>query len=1118
MSTPSSSTGAAQANNAPATSVSVSLASLSPANLSQLQLKFPQLLTEAERQLPEDRRSELFRLKMMSFMRNSQKAQQQRNQQQQQQPQQGGQGQQMQGGPGPQAHNGGSALNGIQGGQGQVRQATASPMMGMPPQQQQQQQQQQGQVGMGQNGQQGQQQQQMNPQNQDQMRLQQQQQQQQHLASMLEKTQRLQQQAVQHQQQQQQQQGQTPLQQQQQQIQLQLQQQQQQQQPQSMIPPLQHPTPGSIAAASPQTHVLSSPQTVRQSPSNSNHRAPTMSTNGIKTLVDNFPKLWELKRLGKLGPDQEKLFDQFINSPEGRNQLQAFQAHQARTLVENGLSNPVALPHGAQQQQQAPNMNGMQLPLAAQQQLNALQQQQQQGFLQGQHSALQQQLQQQFPQVPIVANSPHLGIPQAQQMQNPQLNQQQLHQLQLQRLAAAQAQAQAQALQAAQAQAQAQGRLPQHAQVSNVPNVNLTQAQLLARAQSQSQMLQQAGSPMAGQHLQDLQQQVQVQAQAQAQQAQQQQQQQQQNFGSPRAPQAPQVTLQQMQMNLQNATSRMGPEKAANLRNVLLRLANMSEEQRETAFRSTPQYRPLWNQANGITHVAAQQMAAQAQAQAQAAQAQLQSQVQAQGRTNIGPGAPPGVSSPHLGMQQPGTPNMQQQGRAGSSTGVGTSSFPATNNVPNLHIPPNKQRNLSQSSQGAEASPQMRPPMPQQLQAQSQVPQLQGQNLQQAQAIQRMINSGIPVNQAVQNVAAARQQQLAAAAGAAVANAAGINGVPFPPQGGQPPPGQHPVVPNQIHAANITPSMLIAQFSQHDMARPPVRMDQVRQPSDVVVPQLDKSASLLARARWDPTPESDAALREKLNSFQPPSKHAGRGTMGIMNRVMGEVVLERMPEGLRVIMDEAEGDLLGDDKEEGSGMPGQKKRKVQELAEGIDKALVVDRDVETLMLQLADEHCDLVSQISCSLAAHRKSNTIDRKDVQLAYETIFGRTIPGFSSDLIRLDQARSSRVKPMNSQRAAKLRLVSEAKIAWRKEKEMKRKREEEGPEEVDVGVSGEGQVDGVVVVNGDIEEKNGANGEIMKTSPSATTTATLPLADGALSRMATNGLTPASSTAVLA
>lgn len=37
------------------------------------------------------------------------------------------------------------------------------------------------------------------------------------------------------------------------------------------------------------------------------------------------------------------------------------------------------------------------------------------------------------------------------------------------------------------------------------------------------------------------------------------------------------------------------------------------------------------------------------------------------------------------------------------------------------------------------------------------------------------------------------------------------------------------------------------------------------------------------------------------------------------------------------------------------------------------------------MLQLADEHLELVSNVSCSFAKHRKSETIDRKDVQLAY-------------------------------------------------------------------------------------------------------------------------------------
>ena len=91
-----------------------------------------------------------------------------------------------------------------------------------------------------------------------------------------------------------------------------------------------------------------------------------------------------------------------------------------------------------------------------------------------------------------------------------------------------------------------------------------------------------------------------------------------------------------------------------------------------------------------------------------------------------------------------------------------------------------------------------------------------------------------------------------------------------------------------------------------------------------------------------------------------------------------------------------------------------------------------------MILQLGDEHAELVGNLTCLLAKHRKSDTIDRKDVQLAYELTEPRAIPGFSSDLIRMDQARSTKRAgaPIAPNRANKLKLVAEAKNAWRKEK----------------------------------------------------------------------------------
>lgn len=67
-----------------APNMAASLAQLSPAKLSQLQQQIPDLLTDAEKLLPEDKRNEVFREKMLNKM-VAQARQQQVQQQQQQQ-------------------------------------------------------------------------------------------------------------------------------------------------------------------------------------------------------------------------------------------------------------------------------------------------------------------------------------------------------------------------------------------------------------------------------------------------------------------------------------------------------------------------------------------------------------------------------------------------------------------------------------------------------------------------------------------------------------------------------------------------------------------------------------------------------------------------------------------------------------------------------------------------------------------------------------------------------------------------------------------------------------------------------------------------------------------------
>jgi len=64
---------------------------------------------------------------------------------------------------------------------------------------------------------------------------------------------------------------------------------------------------------------------------------------------------------------------------------------------------------------------------------------------------------------------------------------------------------------------------------------------------------------------------------------------------------------------------------------------------------------------------------------------------------------------------------------------------------------------------------------------------------------------------------------------------------------------------------------------------------------------------------------------------------------------LNDVIMEIMPESLRAIADEVD-EGASKKTENASGLPGQKKRKVQELAVGIDRGLVIDEDIEKVGL------------------------------------------------------------------------------------------------------------------------------------------------------------------------
>ena len=75
------------------------------------------------------------------------------------------------------------------------------------------------------------------------------------------------------------------------------------------------------------------------------------------------------------------------------------------------------------------------------------------------------------------------------------------------------------------------------------------------------------------------------------------------------------------------------------------------------------------------------------------------------------------------------------------------------------------------------------------------------------------------------------------------------------------------------------------------------------------------------------------------------------------------------------------------------------KNRLQELVQEVDPNEQLEEEVEEMLLSIADDFIESLVSTSAMFAKHRKSATLDVKDVQLALEKNWKIWIPGFGSD-----------------------------------------------------------------------------------------------------------------------
>ncbi|KAJ6853054.1 transcription initiation factor TFIID subunit 12-like [Iris pallida] len=207
----------------------------------------------------------------------------------------------------------------------------------------------------------------------------------------------------------------------------------------------------------------------------------------------------------------------------------------------------------------------------------------------------------------------------------------------------------------------------------------------------------------------------------------------------------------------------------------------------------------------------------------------------------------------------------------------------------------------------------------------------------------------------------------------------------------------------QTHTASLSSSPYSPQMNQQFMQQRPQHPQQLQQNQlPIASRQLQMSSSQTQQQRQHPQLQQQQqqgsvpnqsqeylTSRNQQSSLQQ-QNISSRGQVSITPNSNIQALTQPSAATLITSDDDADGDKIIS------------RKRIRELVSQIDRSEKLHPEIEDDLLEIAGDFIESITSAACHLAKHRKSTTLEAKDILLHVERHWNMTLPGFSGDEIK--------------------------------------------------------------------------------------------------------------------